>query len=191
MISVFGSLLYLQDVSATTLNGLTSVRLISLVSNCLRTLPTGFFSSSTLLEVLDLRYNQLQHINMQTLNQLHLLDLSHNPLTSVSNMKLGHNHHGAVFAFKNTSIKNIHYCYEEFLPKTTRTQRNIKESRFATIYIGTAHTISCSCEILALEDLIRGNKCIVSTADLLRFQKCQDDKNLLDLYQCPRQKHYP
>lgn len=173
----------LQDMSVDAFSGLVTLRWISLIGNCLRTLPTGLFGSQTNLEVVDLRYNQLQYINMQSLNQLHLLDLSHNPLTSIRHMKLGRNQKDAVFAFKNTSIEHIHYCYEELSPENSVAKT---ATQFATFYIGTGKSIPCSCELLALGDLVHGDCSITPAVDRIRLRTCQQDKNLMTLYVCPR-----
>lgn len=141
-------------MSAAAFTKLVRLKYLSLVGNCLRTLPTGLFSSQTNLEVVDLRYNQLKHINMESLNQLDLLDLSNNPLTSVNNMRLGSNQRDAVYVFKNTNLQDIQFCYEEW------EQQPQENADFPAIYIGERHTIPCSCNIVALEKCIIGSKCI-------------------------------
>lgn len=113
-----------------------------------------------------------------------MLDLSNNPLTSMNNMRLGRNRDGAVFVLKNTNIQDIQYCYEELPPRDVNLQNKFERSKFATIYIGTSHTVSCSCGILGLDDLIRGNKCISSTADWFRLRMCQEETNLVAKFKC-------
>lgn len=142
----------LETMETFSIQQLAALQVLSLQWNNLRILNAGEIQPLKNLQALDLRHNQLEFVDMNFLNKLSLLDVSHNPVTSIKNLEIGANSRGAIFSFKNTTLESIDFCYTH-LPR-------IRETTYAKIYVGVGHTIKCTCPFLALQDYIIGNGCI-------------------------------
>ena len=104
-----------------------------------------------------------------SLNGLELLDISHNTIRRLANVKLGSLESGVtqtIIAMKNISLVDISFCDDAEPPQSPQIWKNSTGECYPAIYIGTGHSITCTCNILAMEKCVIGSKCIMATANL-------------------------